>query len=249
MPRLNIADIWFDDPRRTELGIKLKSTLIADGVALSMWRLAQTYFRVGLLVPVDQYKRMPFYIEFQESGLAEYFTDGVYIKGRDDAFDWIRKKQESGRKGGKVKPKSELTRGQSKRKQTQAKTSKRKLNTHTHINTLNKYKYPKNCFNDLCGLYPSDAGHQGARSEIRKQITNDVKLQKLFKAVTNYAAICKRENTEMRYIKHFSTFMKNPKAGHDVFPWKDYVDMDPTISGLSAADKEFLDRSNKKERT
>lgn len=249
MPRLNIDDIWFDDPRRTELGIKLKSPLIADGVALSMWRLAQTYFRVGLLVPADQYKRMAFHLEFQESGLAEYFTDGVYIKGRDDAFDWIRKKQQSGRKGGKAKAKAELTRGQSKRKQTLAKPSKRKPHTHTHTHTLNKINITKKVFDDLCDKFPRKEGYAGAKAEIKKQIASAQDLENLTKAIDNYAALCKKRCTETQFVKYFSTFMRDRRRGSDVYPWTEYIDIDPEALDLSQSDMEFLGRSIKKEQT
>lgn len=247
MPRINVDDIWFDDPRRSKLALKLQSYLLSDGVAINMWRLAQTYFRVGLLVPIEQYERMDYAKEFSSVGLAEYYSDGVYIKGRNDAFDWLKKRQENGRKGGQVSKNIELTQRQSKRKQTQAKPSKRNPRSLTLNTQTFSLKLYKNEIKKIENIYPTESGLSGARSQIKKQIRSDADLNNLTKAVTNYAAICK--NKKPKYIKHFSTFMNDTRAGHDVFPWKDYIDMDPDMESLSRDDKEFINGNYKHEGT
>lgn len=120
MPRLNIEDEWFDDPRREALIGVLG--LAADGVAIRMWRLAQTYYRAGVLVPVDLFERVPHWREFEGAGLAERREDGVYVKGQRDRFAWLKAKSEAGAVGGKSPKKTHAAPG----KQTEAKRSKTK---------------------------------------------------------------------------------------------------------------------------
>jgi hypothetical protein len=134
-PRINIEDEWFDDPRRADLDRQLGPA--SDGVALRMWRLAQTYFRVGRLVPVDLFERMPHWREFEAVGLAERRSEGVYIKGQSDRFDWLRVKQEAGRRGGQA-------RADNARKQTQAdsSTSKQTQPSSSSSSSENKEREP-----------------------------------------------------------------------------------------------------------
>ena len=100
MPRLNIEDAWFDDPRREALTAKIG--IVADAVAIRMWRLAQTYFRAGLLVPVEIFETVPHAMEFEAVGLAIREPSGVYIKGQHDHFNWLRKRSEAGANGARV---------------------------------------------------------------------------------------------------------------------------------------------------
>lgn len=99
MARLNIEDIWFDDPRRELL--KSKVGFAADSVALAMWRLAQNFWKRNLSVPRDLYFRMTYASEFLEAGLAEDRGDsGIYIKGSNSHFEWMHQAIQEGRKGG-----------------------------------------------------------------------------------------------------------------------------------------------------
>lgn len=119
MPRLNVDDEWFDDPRRTALG-ELIGPTIADGVALRMWRLAQTYYRVGLLVPAGLFDCAPYAKEFEQVGLASREPDGVYVKGRRDRFRWIKNRSEAGAKGG--------SKGKKEKKDTNAPSKQNEAN-------------------------------------------------------------------------------------------------------------------------
>jgi ribosomal protein S27AE len=107
MPRLNIEDEWFDDPRRDDLARKI-GAIEADGVAVRMWRLAQTYFRTGKLLPTDIFERVPFAKEWEEVGLAERQIDGVYIKGQKERFAWLGARSEAGKIGGATRVSKKL---------------------------------------------------------------------------------------------------------------------------------------------
>lgn len=67
--------------------------------------------------------------------------------------------------------------------------------------------------------YPRKEGKAKGIKNITKQINSDNDIIDFEKAVDNYAALCKKENTELKYIKHFSTFT-NPLT------WKEYVTID-----------------------
>jgi hypothetical protein len=98
LPRLNVEDEWFDDPRRAELVERIG--IAADGVALRMWRLSQIYFRVGGLVPIELFEKIPHWQEFEAVGLADRRKDGVYIKGQRERFAWIQARSDAGKVGG-----------------------------------------------------------------------------------------------------------------------------------------------------
>ena len=245
MPRLNVDDIWFDDPRRMKLGLKLNSFALADGVAINMWRLAQNYFRSGLLIPHDIFDDAEFSKEFLDVNLAVRCRLGVHVKGLHNAFEWIRKRQVSGCKGGKSKRKKQMTPGASKRN-----PPPHTLNKRLHLESLhleNDFFISETKMEKLKNIYPTDAGASGAKDQIKKQIRSQQDLERLTKAIQNYAATCK--NKRPQYIKHFSTFMKDPRAGQHVFPWTDYVDTDSDIKNLSRADQDFINENSTTEDT
>ena len=105
MPRINVEDCWFDDPRRESLCQKLGP--LGDAIALRMWRLAQNYYRVKTLVPVHIFESALHWREFEEVGLAERRPEGVYVKGRGERFAWLAALSESGTRGGKTPKKNE----------------------------------------------------------------------------------------------------------------------------------------------
>ena len=98
MPRINVEEEWFSDPRREAL--KERVGLSVDTVALAMWRIAQRAYRQETLVDPKLFEMMPHWKEFEEVGLAERRGNEVYICGMDEKFSWIRKNKESGRLGG-----------------------------------------------------------------------------------------------------------------------------------------------------
>jgi hypothetical protein len=100
MPRINVGEDWFFDPRRTALMEKIGREV--DTVALEMWRLGQTYYcRERSLIPTKIFERAARWKEFEECGLAERRGDGVYIAGSAAQFEWYHKGIEQRRLAGK----------------------------------------------------------------------------------------------------------------------------------------------------
>lgn len=76
-------------------------------------------------------------------------------------------------------------------------------------------------------LYPNARGRSEGVTRLKKLITSPDDFEKFRKAVVNYSAQVKLDGTEMRFIKHFSSFVGSEKSGH---PWHDWVDHVPARS-------------------
>lgn len=74
--------------------------------------------------------------------------------------------------------------------------------------------------------YPRKAGKQKAQTKFEEQISNGASPDDLVKASTNFRAETERQQTEMRYIPHPSTFLNQER-------WRDYL----KAPAMSAADK------------
>ncbi len=115
--RINLDDKFFVDPRVQLLSDKLGSLELAYGSMVRVIRLAQDYYREGMIIPADIYE-MTFSKELVKCKLVEKRKDGYYVRGSGAYFDWIKQKIAAGRKGGLASA--------SKRKQKKARASKSK---------------------------------------------------------------------------------------------------------------------------
>ncbi len=99
MARINCEDDFWTDPRREALGLYIGDQEKADGRMLRAWRVSQSYWRKGELVPFAVWDgaRLDGILE---CGLAERQDAGVYCKGSKAHFDWISQNAEAGRLGG-----------------------------------------------------------------------------------------------------------------------------------------------------
>lgn len=105
--RINIEESWWSDVRRTKLIKVLGSEELADGVALRLWRIAQTFWHSK-----KENRHIPSHVwnEFEHAdaiircGLAtiDASTGEVYVRGASDNFGWIDRKQNNGSIGGKI---------------------------------------------------------------------------------------------------------------------------------------------------
>jgi hypothetical protein len=124
MPRINIEDKWWSDPRRTLLGEKLGSAAYATGVFFEAVRVAQQYYRDKKLVPKTIFDCLKDADKLLEVGLAKVTEEGVYLSGAEDHLGWLSARIEAGRKGG-VKASESLIRdesGQFKERQKESDT-------------------------------------------------------------------------------------------------------------------------------
>jgi ribosomal protein S27AE len=75
--------------------------------------------------------------------------------------------------------------------------------------------------------YPRKIGKKKGMLSCKRLVSLPESYNKLTAAVNNYAAHCKRNGVEEKYIKHFSTFMGE---------WEDWVDNPPPVVSTKPAD-------------
>lgn len=106
MARLNLEDSWWTDPRRERLGHLLGDSVLADGVAVRAWRLAQEYWKRGRLIPESIFNSLrgsPQLLEVGLAGVREVDGErGIYICGSSEHLEWLKAKKAGGSKGGKA---------------------------------------------------------------------------------------------------------------------------------------------------
>lgn len=124
MANINIDEEWFIDPRRQKLALLLGGSFqLADGLAVELWRMAQTHIKktefLGIPIPVfERIENSKFFIDV---GLAAVDGDFIYLKGMGKHHKFVLDRIEAGRRGG-LKTQEKKS---SKLKQTQANRSKR----------------------------------------------------------------------------------------------------------------------------
>lgn len=110
MSNINVTDHWWTDPRRAALARKLNNSAAhADGCALMLWKIAFQYWsKQKQAVPKQCFDLLEGATQMLEVGLAEVRNDEVYVKGSTEHFDWIHKKREAGKKGGRKRVENAL---------------------------------------------------------------------------------------------------------------------------------------------
>lgn len=101
MAQINIKDSFLKDDKFSELCIKLGSRIMALGVAVEAFILAQKHYldeTNGRLIPLNEWQRKPALHVLAEVGLAEINETGIYIKGSHDSFKWLLQKSDAGKK-------------------------------------------------------------------------------------------------------------------------------------------------------
>ena len=222
MARINIEESIHSDPRFLFIADSI-GRFQAMGQLVYLIKLAQRYWGEGKQkIPNKVYNISGFSELFIESGFVESAEDGFYLSGSEDHFAWLVAKIENGKKGGR--PKSVSSKNEDLVKPTDnlneaSQSYKNPLTlTLTPTLTLNNIKPKKTAFNleSVYSMYPLKRGKSRGIAKLQKAITSQEQYENLTRAIENYAAICKTENTKPKYIKHFSTF-----AGE----WEDYVDI------------------------
>lgn len=90
------------------------------------------------------------------------------------------------------------------------------IHNETIHNEHNKHDQKLN-FDRLYSLFPRKMGKKKGLEKCKRCIKTEAQYLELNLAVENYAKHCKKENIELRFIKHFSTFMAS---------WEDWVAVD-----------------------
>ena len=122
MARFNIESSLFKEQGFQDLLIEVGNRHTAKGIVWELFETAQEYWYPDRkLIPIEVFKakKLPEQL-FAPNGLAELRSDGVYVRGSKDAFQWLFEKSEAGRKSGVARRK--------KREELEAKPAKiRKL--------------------------------------------------------------------------------------------------------------------------
>lgn len=103
MARINIEDQLFTDGRFIQLVGKI-GDIQATGLVILAFKLAQTYWLKGELIPKDVFFYRNEFKNLLEIGFAEEKDDGIYISGSKEQFSWLIQRKNAGKKGGR-KPK------------------------------------------------------------------------------------------------------------------------------------------------
>lgn len=83
MARINIEQAWWSDSRRAMLGRLVGSQSQADGIMMSAWRTAQTYWSKGELVPTAIWETIEHHDLIVRTQLAFVRENGVYVAGSE----------------------------------------------------------------------------------------------------------------------------------------------------------------------
>lgn len=100
MSRINIDDKLWSDARFDALKNILGNELLAIGMVVKSFRIAQEYWKTDTqLIPCEIWDLYNF-SAMEKVGLVERYEDGVYVKGSYEQFDWLKRKQIAGKIGG-----------------------------------------------------------------------------------------------------------------------------------------------------
>ena len=103
MPNLDIKGTFLAGPELKILTKLLGSRALAIGSVVEFWELAAEYWgRGGQLVPRSAFDavELPAALYSSEVGLAEIREGGIYARGSEEHFRWLRDRRDAGRMGG-----------------------------------------------------------------------------------------------------------------------------------------------------
>ena len=100
MARINVEDQFWTDPRKQYLASKLGCELKAIGACVRFWRLAQEYHKRGKMIPESAFRFAMLPEELFDAEFAVRFEEGIYAKGGEENFAWIKSKIDNGKAGG-----------------------------------------------------------------------------------------------------------------------------------------------------
>ena len=176
MPRINIEDKWWSDPRRGALIAKLGSVHLADGVMVGLWRISQEFN--GQPFEWASYYDKDTVDAISSTGLASVEHQLIYVKGSRDHHEWLKAKRDAARKGGKKSAElrqAPLEQTSTKRKQIQPSSSYSISNTsNIYIKGSDFWSLFKTLFKQKKGREPSPTKIAMAKaSELEKVLPKE----------------------------------------------------------------------------
>lgn len=214
MPRINIEDSYFIDPRRSRLIALLSNADMADGLMLRAFKLAQKYWcnkdNPKQLVPEKAFfgEKLDILIE---TNWAEKRDNGFYIHGVEANFNWWFEKVKAGRKGGLAK-RSSAKAVLSTSKQNVASSSSSSSFSKELIHTCAFDNAP--LFNTMWQEYPVRKGKKAALRHFKATVKNQQDFDNIKKALQNYK---NSKSVKGGFIQYGSTWFNQ---------WQDWIECD-----------------------
>jgi len=243
MARINIDDSLLLSPEFRVLERKI-GRRCAIGTFYDLFKLAQLYWcrfeketkmcsRSG--IPKTIYEMEDFPDELIHIGLIDELEDCFMLKNSSEHFDWLVQKTEAGSKGGRPNKNNDITKAARKRLGAESKDSFDAVNPPYSLlltpssliqtnkvltNTIAQNAAPKVAESELLeiyNLYPRKVGKANGLKILRRIAKTPEDVGNVMSAVQKYVEQCRVNETEPKYIKHFSTFMGS---------WRDWLDDD-----------------------
>lgn len=94
--------------------------------------------------------------------------------------------------------------------------------SNTNTNTIDRNEFGRFRFNFEAAYrrYPRKEGKKAGLKKLCASVKDQATYDLFVRAVENYARLCAKNKTELKYIKQFSTFVNN---------WEDWVDPDKSL--------------------
>jgi hypothetical protein len=96
--RINVEDSLYTDPRFRALTRKVGCEDKALGMCIRLWRLAQSHWAKGGMIPPEDFELEDLDIMLTVR-LAEKRQGYIYARGSEEHFDWYRQRVEASKKG------------------------------------------------------------------------------------------------------------------------------------------------------
>jgi hypothetical protein len=130
MARINFEDRIFREQGFQDLMIEVRSRLLAKGIALELFQLAQEFwFPDRRPIPMDRFKAagLPD-ILFAAGGLCELVEGDVYVRGSKQAFQWLFDASDAGKKSAEARKQKSGTAQPKRPRQKKTESLERPLN-------------------------------------------------------------------------------------------------------------------------
>lgn len=211
MPRINLEDAFFTDPRVERLHQKVGESYVT--LCLIAFRLAQHYWLPDKeLIPLKSWTGSGLGEELIEVGMAEKRETGIYVSGTEKHFAWWFRRQEAGRRGGTARAANakQTKANPSKPKQGQpssSSSSSEERDTNSKQTTdVRPISSDASAFNRFWKDYPKKVGKKAAAKAWERAKING-NLEAVLAAVRTQLANPKWQEEGGRFIPNPATWI------------------------------------------
>ena len=235
LARINVYEELASDPRFVSLTCKIQRHE-AFGSLVCLWEQGQSYWRKDRsLIPSHIAERLPNISQLIEVGFVEKTDVGYYCAGAKERWEFLLAMSENGKKSAEARRKkygtaapTNASNNRTKTEPTAEPTAEPKPNK-TEPSSSSSSSKRKNTnttefdFESLYKKYPRHEGKAEGMRRARERIKDQEAFTLFTTAVFNYIEKCKLDQTDQKFIKHWSSFI----GTKDQEPWRDYVEWQP----------------------